>query len=63
MTPDRAHDYLFTVEIRIRHPATATDPAYQTWEERQIEACAMWEAAHKLKQKPDDVRFVTKRVL
>lgn len=53
MTRDRSHTYLYTVEIRVNGG----------WQERQVEAWNMEQAAHKLKVEQDDCRFVTKRIL
>jgi len=54
---DRNHDYLYTVEIRVETKAG------DEWQERQVQAWNLEQAAHKLGVEKDDCRYVTKRIL
>ena len=60
---DRNHSYIYTVEVRVKVPATATTAAGEHWDRMDIEAYNLYQAAHRLKKDPVDVRFINKIIV
>ncbi len=50
---ERQHEYLYTVEIRIKGK----------WEQRQVIACNISQAQHKLGVTEKDCRYVNKTIV
>lgn len=66
MKRDRNHVYLYTVDVITRKVVDTPNGGRQSvteYDRQQVEACNIWQAAEKLKQKIDDVRYVGKVIL
>jgi hypothetical protein len=63
---DRNHVYLYTVDVVTRRVIDTPNGGRQsvtTFDRQTVEASNIWQAAERLKQKIDDVRYVEKVIL